>query len=800
MKTISKALVLIWLSLTFKSIGQTSQKYGVPLDSSGYKALFDLSGSRLSDWAKIDHIDFHYNTPNLIYTHRGKKGIISRDLQPLTKPIYNTINSYNDHFLAEKDRVLEILDDKGEQILLINNFLSFEKNEDYTKRSNLIIRTTDGVGILDSDFKWLYQPQFIEAFYLKNTIYIQNALGFQFIDKTDKIVHCNASSIGSFNQFIIETWDDNKRKTFYLKNGKKIPQSDSSLVFISEFNLIKVYQNGKAQLYDFNLNLILNYNGNDIFPLSIGMSSSTNSTPKFFAIKNKDRIGLVNSENQIILPFEYEHITCANSNRFIVMKEGLFGIVNQRNTIIVPIKFTSIRPIQEHFILTDKKQRGLVNNSGETIVPIEFDYLQIMNDFVITQKNQKYGAYLLNGIKVLDPRMDYALSLNGGIQFKSSAGYAMVNSKGLITPLNCQEIVRKGNLVKYYLADRIVMHNLEEESVVDTTIYPLKKSIQQNRLKRNSKIWIEESNSLTFQDQLTGKYGARSKHIPNYTIQPQLFNVIDFSHLNFGKKDSANLISFDSIQLMHKELIIPFNGNLNYIDNPHLALSKTNYSINDHFPILNKEFQWHTHFGREQGKFHYVHRPNNDFLLQLISGTLNFDEGNELMTYRDFFEMINSLDNFIIHSTEVFKLMASSPVIKIKNPVWSVHQRKKNNQFIRIGLYRDFFVSNKDFIILEGMSGTRQILSSLDHEIALTQQDSIVPLSDDDFPYFKAKNNSDWYLYDRNLIKVFDISFDEIEMISSGIFKLTNKSDVMYYSGQELIYHYSHKDSVVTNN
>jgi hypothetical protein len=66
---------------------------------------------------------------------------------------------------------------------------------------------------------------------------------------------------------------------------------------------------------------------------------------------------VINNENNIIIPCEYELIeNIYLSKQFIVKKNNKFGIVNSENKIIVEIEYDDFKKFKERILFTKNKQ------------------------------------------------------------------------------------------------------------------------------------------------------------------------------------------------------------------------------------------------------------------------------------------------------------------------------------------------------------------------------------------------------------------------------------------------------------
>ena len=121
----------------------------------------------------------------------------------------------------------------------------------------------------------------------------------------------------------------------------------------------------------------------------------------FFALKNK-LWGVVNLENKVIIPFEYEKIEqdyvhyIQKTTGFVAQKNGNLGIIDSLNRIIIPFEYDAIsgwceeRPFNNYAI--KNKKFGMIDNNGKIIIPFKYDSIYLYTENQIKVKyNEKFG-------------------------------------------------------------------------------------------------------------------------------------------------------------------------------------------------------------------------------------------------------------------------------------------------------------------------------------------------------------------------------------------------------------------------
>lgn len=130
-----------------------------------------------------------------------------------------------------------------------------------------------------------------------------------------------------------------------------------------------------------------------------------------FIERRNNKFGIVNTENKIIVPFEYEFIDFKNS-KLIVRKKELNGVIDTDNKEIIPIKYQYILPRNyNRFILwTKNSEFGLADNNGIIILPVNYkNLLSSKNDdfYISENKNGYNGVFDINGKNIIPEKYKF---------------------------------------------------------------------------------------------------------------------------------------------------------------------------------------------------------------------------------------------------------------------------------------------------------------------------------------------------------------------------------------------------------
>lgn len=185
----------------------------------------------------------------------------------------------------------------------------------------------------------------------------------------------------------------------------------STLFLLGQSGLNKKLQlhNGKG-IYELNGKYgFVNYDGK----INYLYDSITSPTTDNYAFAMKgEKWGVVDLENNVIVPFEYEqiqetiHKNELGKDTFIVQKNRLLGTIDYKNVPVIPIKFEAISgfcetKINGHYV-TKNGKTGIIEKTGNIIIPTEYDYLYYHSKETIKAKrNGKYGIINSQNITIV---------------------------------------------------------------------------------------------------------------------------------------------------------------------------------------------------------------------------------------------------------------------------------------------------------------------------------------------------------------------------------------------------------------
>ncbi len=778
-----------------------------PVDSAGHYSLYNSNFKRLTPWKRADELRLDPFVQFVQFRLANQWGLCDYKLNTVLPCEFSKISFYGSKIIAERANQFLVLDEQFDTLLLVNDFLGLEldlkstylfgNNNSETKTEKTykhhVIRTKLGCGILNNDLEWAVPPTYDNAFVMDDVIYIRKGSKFGFISREGNIVDPQWSAIGAYNHLIIEVWNAENRRSYFMKDGRAIPQSDSTLVFEHKFQTLKIYRNGKGELYDMQLNKLLNYQGEDLFKIAgnqyFEISLDVNDLQTYYAVQRNGKIGVLDSKNNLVIPCEYEDIQVIGKDYFRAMLNGKFGIINHSNKIIVPFNYTYIERKNDYFRVLEFEKAGILNLDGSVVVPAAFHDVSINKFGILTAQNGKHGFFTFDGKLVLDPIMGELRNTEYGIEMKNpKGGMCMVNESGLVTDLNCKEITCDQNTLKYYVNDRIVIHGMQKGKIIDTTYYPNNRSLP-IRSNNDRRTWysVSSMNYTIHQSQLNGKYGSICHRKIGYAIPPQFDHLSKSALFIFGKYPTDKNYDLGGAVISFKEKIYHLNSDqsslfpaIHGVVEPRGQNNSYNTS---ELPALSTENKWvyDGNWRETLGSFVFLDRLENGISAELQAGELNFNEGVDLRRFRDFYEELNVGYNLIIKSIEEFDQLQRSPMIKVKDGYWKIYKHERLKSREGLSYAKSFQRFGRSNVILQDEAGLFYLYNTTTSEFSFRDAKNYEQFSISEIPYLlvqeveKIDHNTalyKWNVYTNYGEKVLRKSADSLQMIGRNVFNV----------------------------
>lgn len=778
-----------------------------PIDSAGKWALANNEGFNTTGWKRYDKIKTQAGIPFIVTQKYGKLGLADTALKQLLPHRFKKFKLYGENILAETHTSLLFLSPSLDTLLELTDVSRYEiigqnENSRYFKNSNrpnkMIVHSYDGCGILEPNLEWFVPlDELDDAFYQDKIIYTRKGNQFGFIANNETVIEPTYSSISTFNNKVFELQDENGHRHYFTERGEAFPYTDSTLVYDYLYGYFKIYQNGKGEIYNYKMEKMVQHNFDDVYQINSpykyhGMQVEGDHYQNFkyeFAFLKNGKIGVCNEAGEVIIPAIYEHIDAAMKDRYIFMKDGKFGVIDRYNNVIIQPHFTFIQYHYDYFRVVDGHSKGIMNVNGESLVPVKYKEVKIEKEGFLTLLKGKKGFYSLLGEKILDNVYDQAFRRNGGLELVAEQGTCMVGQKGLLTPKYCSEVSRSTNRIKYYYQGKIHIGEIQDNQVVNTTIYPMPKSTKiEDRWQNTHAISFYQSPCKTFIDQLNSKYGSKKVRDTTWAVAPTFTNYFELAYGKV-KEPHEETIQLAGNMLKTKEKMKSFDGDNGYLGSDRLShqdrMSSRTWHSSDFDPELKMDqtFEYYSNNYVSPGNHEFIYKRRGFNSVAISEGSMNMQEGQDVIGFRDFYFDLNDCHNFKIDSKRLFSKLSSDPNVKVKNPRYKVIMIEENHTYRKLGEYKSYQELKSGAFMVQYDDNSWNIIVKGKERLFTEDVEQIEIIQFDEFEFYRIHARDEngrllTYLYNGGGSLLGGKGYQSIEVVDFGTFKV--ETDTSY--------------------
>lgn len=226
-----------------------------------------------------------------------------------------------------------------------------------------------------------------------NSFLVENKGAYQILNEKSE------NEIG----FIFDKVEITRNNYYIARKGKNtfLYNTDGKLISDS-YSAYDYYNKGFLVKKDSKMGAI-NREGEIILPFEYDSIYYPRLENHLYASKN-NKFGVIDFNGKIIIPFEYENITRVwydhndeQENNLIVQKNKKLGTINLKNEIVIPLIYDGIctwieySPDDHYVKLGDKY--GMVKPNGEVLIPAQYDELYYYShNLILVRQNDKYGV------------------------------------------------------------------------------------------------------------------------------------------------------------------------------------------------------------------------------------------------------------------------------------------------------------------------------------------------------------------------------------------------------------------------
>ncbi len=675
-----------------------------------------------SNRIKIEWIDFK-NSNDFIYVVKnlGRFGMIDLEGKLIAPFVYDSIvkhkfcqvawkNGFFD-YCYYRDKIHEQI--QADSVQILGEHLYYYQNG--------LIGIVDDVLLIEPLYKALrpwrlfstdFDPELKRQYYfavmLNNDLQILNSIGRELLPSG--VQQVNEVSFG-----IIRFYDDVWK--YYLSKPDKIVSSDGNdIIFYSQYIYKKYNANRtKATLYNLSSNKTYTQQYDDYFYLS---------NERYLAVRKDSLIGMIDASSQkVVLPLQYHQINVLNDwiDEFRVYKNDLCGLVNTNNELIIPIQYHNIEKTGNpgYYYTYLNNRMGLAKTGGEVVFPNQFTRIHVFRDKnIVLNKEQKYGLANFKG-EIICP-LEYSrykfelLNDEPFFEFYKEGYFVLYNTKGQLYPDKYKYAVFGNDCIKLYTKDNkiVVLYINENGEIEEAFVYQNTNSIQVSEALEYA--W-ELREGLIFDEheehQLTGKFGKRYFANKGLSVDPKYTIVVANHNRDLVMGELPNpafqyslVPGVELVANRHFDYILHNGGNNFYMNE---IINAQSWGPDSYHLTLSYSKIWHPYanskcasrLDKKGAKLLYAEDIGFENIRKLTYGTHITIEKIELsdMSLYDYFRWVNNIGVFELSAEDLIRLMNPKLGVKFHNASYIVCE--SNDKFKK--QKRDYFDDCQEFEFFE---------------------------------------------------------------------------------------------------
>jgi len=353
----------------------------------------------------ITDIDSIFSTSNVFYhvIKNGKHGIYYISGKQCIPIEYDDIKRlYTNYWLTTKNGKVGLCWSNGNQIFPTNyKDISILRREKYGKYDFFIVKK-DKYTILDSDGKAIFPTQYDEIRQYNDYYILKNSSGTDCLFNSGELV--KGITINYYDTPFFHQENGQTKKYYNFKKGdlwgiidkdgririsaqyQKYLQLVNHLDENSPIRLI-AYNKGKCGIINFENQIVLPFEYHRIMKTALGYIIEVETT------EGRQLFNL--QSNRIITPFYYEEST-SNANYIYLLKAHFKTPFDpQKEQIILPWEYSTVYNIPGSYNFAVKKDGlfGVVNSENKVLVPFIYEDMISTNrpNMLVITKNNQYG-------------------------------------------------------------------------------------------------------------------------------------------------------------------------------------------------------------------------------------------------------------------------------------------------------------------------------------------------------------------------------------------------------------------------
>lgn len=737
-------------------------------DSLGYYANFDRAGQRFTPWTQFDTILPSQKGKFNIFRSGVYYGVVDLNFNVVIPAKYSKIHfNDNENIIACQSGESSTVYSNSSGLLLYQNGPDTTRNEGLTsifilrgyckfhfKEKYIKVERNNQVGAIDYYGNQLFDLKYDDCFEYKDVILIRKGHSFgAYPLATKKLFEPEYNAVALFQENSLR-FVKKDSILYYKYNGLQFPYSDSIPTFVG--NNLKIYHNGIGHIYDYQtMERVVDHEFDDIIPLNYN-----------FMIVQNGRAGIINMDNQVIVNPQYKNIIYsprlkdAENNYYVAINTNdSIGLIDQNNNIIIPFEYTYISSENKYFIAQKGDKTGVYNKSGKLLIPEKLDFINHESNGYIFKSNGMFG-FLSETLDTI-VNNDYTSlkrinKLPGALIFEKNQNDKLLMYYGsVITTKQFTKVNKSEQWIKTYTNDSIYYHYFadyshditkdNDYSIKARVSYPNTKSVNVNFDYKERSVGTNFCSNFLMRTLPSGDLMVRSKVSRKTGNSIKNIHGNNFDHYAFKPKQKYFTFLGQKIKVYRS---VYYFDNCGFVTLPEIAgTSAYPLTINgfsstefERALSLNGDIRYYT------GQTHpYISDRTYQSICHAYTGELNFEEGDELLPFRSLIERLQDYNTIEINGTSFFNALSENKIIKIKEPQWTINYI--DNDRLDFGEYKNArkvrHYDDREFILIVNWDWTYEITREDIKKPVIANMINITPHFSNNNHYFDCINADD---------------------------------------------------------
>lgn len=325
------------------------------------------------------------NIPNLIaFQENNKWGFYSRSKTVVIEPKYDFVSLphyfyySNKYFIVKYNGLWGVIDSLENKIVpFIYDGLDFNENI----FDQFIAQKGEDFGVIDFSNKVIIPFKFSK---------IESWGKYYFVEYKIQSEYALLNNKGTKLFDNLYSWQNKTQRVLGCidQNGKIVlPLRYAGVEIKDKFLIVSDYDPQKITEVNNKLFGVCDYKGRVLIPLVYDrVDYFKNAGKAVFACYEKNKVRIVDSLNQTIIPYRYNYIynmTNRNNNIYIfAMNDYLYGVLNFQGEVTVPFEYTSLSDPQNTGMIAAKKnmKAGFVDDNNNVLVAFKYEDVSPFNE------------------------------------------------------------------------------------------------------------------------------------------------------------------------------------------------------------------------------------------------------------------------------------------------------------------------------------------------------------------------------------------------------------------------------------